>query len=717
MSLGSSTAASPVGPGTAGPAESRPPARRAGRPRRAGEGGRVAATRWRALALAVWLGLWLGASGRAVAAGGEGQGGCSLGLARTGGSGLFDLPLAEAGCPWRLRVGVALAGFSQGGYLLSDDSFIQLAGTVQVAASIGSHLETSLQVGGRASRVVRPLMDTKPVATSLLALGAIALTVKLHTQWGRLVHAAVQPILRVHSGPDDLGPNFRSADLGVDILGTVELQRLKSALPLRLHWLLGYLYDRSSELLASQDCMAAGSAQCLATRLISTAAYDVGQPRLRLALGADALFQVHRKLQLGPLVAYHLEVITGDGDPVLRELLRLQGVTDGVDDRLAQWLTLGARLHLTLPMTVELGMQFGLQSAGYATGAKLNQVSGYGALSWELELLSGGDGASHRSPDPDSAAELAARPPGGGYAQGTVTGVVRDALTGTTLPDAVVRLVGVHHNALLADERGEFRSAPVVAGAVVVEASRSDHLTARQIVWVRPGEAALVELKLPPVERPALGRLWLELRDEAGQPLRATATLLREGQSVELLPQPGGLLVRVPAGPWTLRVDASGYLSREQTVVLPSGGEQRLRLTLLRRPASPRVQLGAGEILLREPLEFLPGTAALAPDSARILDEMIDLLVHHPELRQLRIELQGAAGDGAASVTPGRALPPLPPLPSLWEQQAIAVRDYLVQHGVAPERVVAQVVAGSPVRGRAPRVLLKVAAEPRQAPR
>lgn len=671
-------------------------------------------TRRRALPLALFLAvaLWLGASGRAVAAG-EGQGSCSLGLARTGGSGLFDLALAEAGCPWRLRVGVALAGFSQGGYLLSDDSFIQLAGAVQVAASIGSHLETSLQIGGRASRVVRPLMDTKPATTSLLALGAIALTVKLHTQWGRLVHAAVQPILRVHSGPDDLGPNFRSADLGVDILGTVDLQR--RTLPLRLHWLVGYLYDRSSELLAGQDCMAAGSAQCLATRLISTAAYDVGQPRLRFGLGADALFQVHRKLQLGPLVAYHLDLITGDGDPVLRELLRLQGVTDDVDERLAQWLTLGARLHLTLPMTVELGMQFGLQSAGYATGAKLNQVSGYGALSWELELLSGGDGASHRSPDPEGAAELAARPAGSGYAQGTVTGVVRDALTGTALPDAVVRLIGVHHNALLADERGEFRSAPLVAGAVAIEASRSDHLTARQIVWVRPGEAALVELKLPPVERPALGRLWLELRDEAGQPLRATATLLREGQSVELLPQPGGLVVRVPAGPWTLRVDASGYLSREQTVVLPSGGEQRLRLALLRRPASPRVQLGAGEILLREPLEFLPGTAALAPDSARILDEMIDLLVHHPELRQLRIELQGAAGDGATSGVPGRA--PLPSLPSLWDQQAIAVRDYLVQHGVAPERVVAQVIAGSPVRGRAPRVLLKVAAEPRQPPR
>ncbi len=676
------------------------------RPSSAASSVRSGVARAAILGAVFFLGLGGGGLPAAQAAGdGQGPPACSLGLARTGGTGLFDLPLAEAGCPWRLRVGVGLSGFSQGGYLLSDDTFTQLAGTVQVAAAIGSHLETSLQIGSRESRATRPLMDERPSDLSLLALGEISLTVKLHTQWGRLVHAAVQPILRVHSGPDDLGPNFRSADLGVDILGTVELQRVASKLPLRLHWLFGYLFDRSSELLASQDCMAAGSAQCLATRLISTAAYDVGQPRLRFALGADALFNLHRKVSLGPLVAYHVDVVTGDGDPVLRELLRMQGVTDGVDDRVVQWLTAGARLHLTLPMTLELGMQLGLQSAGYAVGPKLMQLSGYGSLSWELELLSGdtGAGGGQKRADSEPGSGEASPRAGGSYGQGlgSIAGAVRDARTGVVLPDAVVRPVGVRHNALLADERGEFRSAPLPAGAVVIEASRSDHLTARQIVWVRAGEVAQVELKLPPVERPAQGRLWLELRDEGGGPVRATATLSRDGQSVELSPQPGGLLTRGPAGPWTLRVDANGYLSREQTVVLPSGGEQRLSLTLLRRPAAPRVQLGAGELLLSEPLEFVPGTAALSPDDARLLDEVIDLLVHHLELRQLRIEHQRAQGDGVA-----------PQAAPLWEQQAIAVRNYLVQHGVAPERVVVRVAAGLS-RGRVPRLLLKVAAEPR----
>ena len=347
---------------------------------------------------------------------------CSPGLAQSGGSGLFDLPLADAGCPWRLRVGMSLAGFSQGGYLLSDDNFTQATGNVQVAASLGSHFETGLQIGGRSSRAVRPLMDGQPADNPLLALGEVNLSLKLHTQWGRLVHAAVRPVLRVHSGPDDLGPDFRSADLGIDILGTVDLQRAVSSLPLRLHWLFGYIYDRSSELLGNQDCMAAGSAQCLATRLYSTAAYDVGQPRLRLGIGADALFAVHRKLSIGPLLVYHLDVVIGDGDPVLRELLRMQGVTESVDDRVAQWLTLGARLRVPLPMTLELGMQVGLQNAGYANGAKLTQLAGYGALTWELDLLGGahdGSAASNRyaadreSPEP--------RPTGSSRSLGSVS--------------------------------------------------------------------------------------------------------------------------------------------------------------------------------------------------------------------------------------------------------------------------------------------------------
>lgn len=620
---------------------------------------------------------------------------CRTGLSATGGTGLFDLPIAEAGCPWRLRLSVQVAGFAQSGYLLLGDRHTQLAGTVQLAASLGHHVEAFAWLGGRDTRNQRPLStDTQPTAP-ILALGQTSLGFKLHADWGTMAHAALLPYLRFHSGPDDLGPSVRGLDLGLDLLGSVELQRRFPRLPLRLHFLFGYVYDRSSQLLSSQDCMALGGAECLATRLIATAGYGVGQPRLRLGLGVDATLELARHVWLQPLLVYRINAMIGDGDPVVAALLRMQATEAPVDDRLAQWLTLGGRLGLGLPMTLELGLQLGLQSAGYAMGQKLPAVAGYGALTWELDLTS-----SH--PEPPSREGLSQ--PASEQQQlgaGSVVGVVVDAQTQVPLPDAVVRFVGAHHNAVLTDERGEFRSAPLSARAVVVEASRGDHQTGRQVVLLRGSDSAQVRLLLPPIERHQLSRLQLELREESGPIAAATAVLSRQGQSVELSMQAGLLVARVPAGPWLLRADASGYLSREQLLVLPVGSEQRLTLQLSRRPKVPRVQLGTTEILLGEPIQFLPAAAELTSESAKLLDEVVDLLVHHAELRSLRILLAPEAGSA----------------PLIAEQQAIAVRNYLVQHGVAPERAVAEVLPAIASKGRGPRVVLSFAPDPSREPK
>lgn len=633
---------------------------------------------------------------------------CAPALSVHGGAGHYDLPLAEAGCPWQLRLGGAVNGFSQSGYLFTDDTANQISGSLQAAANLGSHLELSLQLLMQQSRTNRPAQSVGESALTAppQGFGSTLLAAKLHADWGPLLHAALRPLLRVHSGPADIGPNFRSIDFGVDVLGTLDLGRRLKKLPLRLHWALGYLHDRSGQLIADQDCMASGATRCLAERLILTSALSIGQPRLRTAMGADFAVLRHRRALLQALAIYHLDIGVTGGDAVLRALLMDQPPGAAIDDRLSQWLTLGARLHLAVPMNIELGVRVGLASAGYAMGAKLPAVSGYGALSWQLDLLNGpssGKPSEKPSVEPAATSTLS-------LLEGVVRGMVRDAQSGAPLPDAVVRLVGARHNALLTDERGEFRTAGLPAGAVLVEASRGDHQTRRAVVLLRGGEVAPVELALPPVERSTPARLLVEVRDDSGAPAQVTGTLAREGQSpVELTLQAGTLTARVQPGTWTLRVTGPGLLAREQLVVLVDGGELRMALRLTRRPAVPRAQLGADEILLSEPLQFVPQTVTLSTESGRVLDEVIDLLVRHPELKQLRIEHGGEGG--AMPTEPGLAL---------WEQQAIAIRDFLVQRGVAPERIVADVVArpgrpagwppGSPGR-RGPRITFKIAAQ------
>lgn len=627
---------------------------------------------------------------------------CAPSLSSHGGAGLFDLPLAASGCPWRLALGLSLSGFNQSGYLFTDDTQSQLGGGVQLATNLGSHLELALALTAHQSRNRRPSQTvgegSQSAAQPPQSLGGMLLSAKLHTDWGPLVHAAVRALLRVHSGPADIGPNFRSIDFGADLLGTVDIGRHARRLPLRLHWLAGYLHDRSGQLIADQDCMAAGAVRCLSERLVATSALSVGQPRMRLGLGADFALLRHRRALWQALALYHLDVGVTEGDPVLRALLTEQAMGRPIDDRLAQWLTLGTLVHLPVPMNFELGVRIGLQSAGYAMGAKLPQVTGYGALSFHLDLGGGAPSGPPRDPQAEAQGTAAAA-----LREGLVRGTVRDAQSGAPLPDAVVRLVGTRHNALLTDERGGFLARGLPTGAVVVEASRGDHQTRRSVVLLRGGEVAAVELSLPPILRAAPARLLVEVRDDAGAPAQVTGTLYRDSQSIELVPQSGALFARVPPGTWTLRVAGTGLLAREQLVVLPEGGELRTTLRLTRRPLLPRAQLGADEILLGEPLTFVPQTTALSAESGRLLDEVIDLLVRHPEIRQLRIEHSGD-GSGAGLGDPGQAL---------WEQQAIAVRDFLVQHGVAPERVVARIVsrpAAAPPGRRGPRISLKVTA-------
>ena len=98
-------------------------------------------------------------------------------------------------------------------------------------------------------------------------------------------------------------------------------------------------------------------------------------------------------------------------------------------------------------------------------------------------------------------------------------------------------------------------------------------------------------------------------------------------------------------------------------------------------PAAPRVHLSAEGIELRAPLRFEIEHTQLRGESLPILDEVVAVLLAHPE--QGRLLIQGHMNEETwrESAVQSRVL---------WRERARSVRDYLVSHGVPQERLVAE---------------------------
>ncbi|MCS6912762.1 MAG: OmpA family protein [Myxococcales bacterium] len=592
------------------------------------------------------------------------------GLSSQGGLGLLGMPVAEGGPPWQLRSGLWVLGFSQSDYLVAGDHNASVAGGLQLDVTLGRHVEAWFTLGAASNRNDRPTTGMRQDPPLLLSLGDVSLGVKLHGQILPLVHLGIQPLLRISSGAGQLGPRLDTTSPGVDLMASVDLRRLRDRVPVRVHLRIGYLQDRSAVALEGTDCAPGVSQEaCVQARIVTAAAYGIRQPRARLAVGADAALPLRSSWALGPVAEYHLEAITGEGDEVVRGYLTERlGNSSRVDGRMVQWLILGARLHTPVHLTVDAGLQASLGHPGFAMGPPLPQVAGYAALTWVADLLP--------PPSPPPPVVVRIQP-------GRLRGVVRDASTGEALSGAVVRLAARGEGFLLTDEQGAFSTLLLSAGPIRVEAERAGYEPGSAEVGVTADRIATVEIRLkrrPPP--PAMLRVVVV--DDRGLPLPAQVMLVRDGEHAEAPPDiAGGFLAQVAPGDWRVRVDSEGYLSCGLQVELTPGREKELRVVLRRRPQSPAVRLVGDYLAVRGGIEFVGNTAELTPQAKALLDEVVDLMLTRPPLERLRIE---GHTDNQGGLQASQRLS---------EERAAAVRDYLVAHGVAPERLVAEGLGAS----------------------
>jgi Outer membrane protein and related peptidoglycan-associated (lipo)proteins len=456
-----------------------------------------------------------------------------------------------------------------------------------------------------------------------------------------------------------------STSLWLGGLATYDLRSATNTIPLRFHLNLGYYLDNSAKL---QDYDAAKTSAF--SRYVSKFAYGISEDRVRLALGADAPFdEVTAGFSLRPIVEYHFEYLTGSKDKVIYDqehaTCGTQGAVACTDNQDQHWVTLGVQGQVLHRLTLTVGLDIALRSPGFSYGPSLAPWNLLFGVGYPFNLVP-------RVVTHHVSVETI-EPLRKGLVAGRVT-----STTGTPIEDASVGVAGRLHSRVLTDADGTFQSLPLAPGPVELFIVANGFEPASVRTDVIAGQTANLGLTL--TARAPTGRAVGNIADASGKGVAATLKLagpqIAEGRSDES----GNFAIPALPGQYALRIDADQYLSKVSQLVVGEGQDNVVNVTLRPRPAVAGVTFQDGKFKLRQAVTFKSTgkkpSSELTAGSFRLLDEVVDVLVNHPEIRQLRVEAHWDS-----RLPPAKAQ-------KLTDAQANAVARYLVDQGVGQERVV-----------------------------
>lgn len=186
------------------------------------------------------------------------------------------------------------------------------------------------------------------------------------------------------------------------------------------------------------------------------------------------------------------------------------------------------------------------------------------------------------------------------------------------------------------------------------------------------------EVAPPTVTRPAATMLRARLVDLEDKPVNGTLRFPKLGGKERVYDASPSVEIELQAGEYRIEAEADGYLVRGRTITIKEG--ETLSTDFVLRPI-PRVKtasLGDAEVFISQQINFEFAKSTILPDSFYILDEVTDLLLRNPRLKQVRVE--GHTDDvGGAERNQ-----------VLSEDRALSVTKYLIDHGVEPNRLQAQ---------------------------
>lgn len=257
---------------------------------------------------------------------------------------------------------------------------------------------------------------------------------------------------------------------------------------------------------------------------------------------------------------------------------------------------------------------------------------------------------------------------------GRVAGRVLDAVSGKPIADARLTLPNGKGPRFLAGPDGRFESYDLMPGTQEVQAEAPDYEPGSVTTSVPVNGAVQVDIRLKP--HPRLSEFFANVVNEKDESVPASITLTdSRGNTMLLSAQDGSVRTELPPGRYNAVARADGYLLSGKNIVVEPGIRTNEVFMMKLEPKKRMTVLTREKIEIKSTIFFEYNKARLLSASFFLLDEVVDTLLKNPQVTKLRVE-----GHTDNTGTPEYNQ-------QLSQARAEAVRDYLVQNGVAAERL------------------------------
>jgi OmpA-OmpF porin, OOP family len=489
------------------------------------------------------------------------------------------------------------------------------------------------------------------------------------------------------NGIGEVTPQLNGTRIRTDLLGSFDMRPLMPQIPLRAHLNVGMIWENSSNLKENRQL------STIEEYALNVSRYN----RAVLGIGIDAPLPYAEPFAIVPFVEYSMQFPLGIGDSALKQS------SMGQDTTFANVMTIlvtpGVRATYLKDLTLDVAVDIGIGGSGGGEKAYLSGVPStppytvWIGLSYAWDPFHRGGGQiveKEKIIEKVIEKQVTAAP-----AVGRVAGRVENAADKTPIANAIISFEGGGITPVATDElEGRYATYDLTPGLVKMSAKKEGYKTVFAEAEVKANEIATLDFSLESEVKK--GTINGAVSNDKDQPVTAKVDITGPAEfHLNTAADTGAFAAETPAGKYTVKVTADGYLAKGRNVEIKENQTLVAEFKLTPAPKQTIVVIERNKIVVQKKIHFETAKAKLTVDSYTILDSVVDTLVNHPEIKKVRIE--GHTDSQGSKVMNTK----------LSQDRANAVREYLIQQGISAEKLDAQgfgpdkpIAPNSTLRGR-----------------